>query len=251
MHTVGLEGADAQSGSVDAVRGSVDAGMDGAGADRGSDDVLSADEGPLWTDSMVVDSGDAGCPAQNQPSRQEVTIHLTNTGTRTLWMVSLGQRCDPYSVQQESGRNVALSLGWSCPCSCPGPAMTTYADQYYRLDPGQSFLYGWDAREMLSCFVQHDGECTGGAPGFDLTGARQPVTGGVMYRLTIGYELDLPANCPETMPMGNFYNCPAGGPQGVLPSGEAYQSRCASGLSITVPVSVPTSGDVSVNATIQ
>jgi hypothetical protein len=271
MHTVGLEGADrdAEMSDRDSAPGDAERSTDGEHADAAVDDAGQLDCGsngcsgsdafsPVDAtapdaadmDAFVFDSGDSGCPPQDRPSTQHVSVNVLNEGPNAIYIVSAGSSCEPFSVQQQSGRPIGLALGWACPCQCPGPVRTTGATMYYRLDPGQTYALSWDAREEQWCYADHPGECGPQGDGMDLVGALQPVPGGLGYRIMLAYEHDLPASCGQVVPMGNSYPCPAMGPVGYLPNGSTIEDRCVSSQTATISVPLPTSGDVMINAII-
>jgi hypothetical protein len=84
----------------------------------------------------------------------------------------------------------------------------------------------------------------------DISGALEPVPP-AQYQVTLGYEPVMPVRCGNIAPdPSGDITCPMMLPDW-LPAGQNAQAMCSAANKVVVPVSLPATGDVEVQAAIQ
>lgn len=140
------------------------------------EEVDAVDAGPMCT----VD------PPAHVPSAVAVQFEIVNTGAKARWVAQGGTWCDAWAVT-----GAPRATGYHCGCACPEPAVAA-TDGWVLLQPGESYIIGWDARRMEAFTRLHT--CADGETICLDTGALLPLAPGT-YTVRIGATDTLPAHC--------------------------------------------------------
>jgi hypothetical protein len=184
----------------------------------------------------------AGCPAPevasgivpDESSLRLVTFHVTNAGTKVVYIASLGRGCTDYSIEDGNGCPVPL-LTWSSDPTCEDQSYG-YADTFAILAPGATYETNWFTT-YVSAYTQPPSTCVIGASRLVQPGS---------YRATFGYETSPPAGCSVPGDRPDLLYC-ATRPN--IPGGPVYASRCStSGKVVTASFAVEAPGQVMTDA---
>ncbi|MBW2524666.1 MAG: hypothetical protein JRI23_10845 [Deltaproteobacteria bacterium] len=176
-----------------------------------------------------------------EPSSQSVEVTITNAGAVDRFLLVSAYECDPVSIERSAGsgyEEVLQSVGFQCGCECPGPPLPG-PRQLRRIAPNASTEVQWDARELDVCVETVDCMETYGFEGTAEVahGFAKPVPSGE-YRITYQLFETVPPQCTE---VADGYEC--GFPE---QDGEG----CAGDLTAVASFTLPTSGDVTADVSV-
>jgi hypothetical protein len=128
------------------------------------------------------------CPS-SVPSTQTVTLEIANASTNDRWVVTQGQYCLTFDIDQ-----LTLALGYQVVCEGPAPP-TPMATYYTHLAPGATTTLTWDATALGLC--QQSVDCAKrGWPGAGVqtyeVGVSMPVAPG-SYTAAVAWEPSAPS----------------------------------------------------------
>jgi hypothetical protein len=170
-------------------------------------------------------------------------VAITNGATANRYLMVSAFECEALQVERlgESGyETVAQSVGFQCGCECAGP-LPPGPNELRLIAPDETTEISWDAREIDACTETVDCLETYGFEGTaSMTyGVRVPAPSGE-YRLTYQLFESLPAHCVE---LANGIFCDNN-------SSDVVTTGCEGDLVAEVPVSLPTTGDVTAPITV-
>jgi hypothetical protein len=176
----------------------------------------------------------ADTPIPDESSLRLVTFHVTNTGSKAVYIASLGRGCTDYSIEDSNGCPVPL-LTWSSDPACEDQSYG-YADTFTILPPGATYETNWFTT-FVSAYTQPPSTC--------LYGATRLVQPGI-YRATFGFEMSPPAGCSTPSDRPDLSYC-ASRPN--IPGGPVYASRCSTSRKVvTAEFTVEAPGQVMTDA---
>jgi hypothetical protein len=208
--------------------------LDGGQSDAHRFDASGTDSPPPPVDLAQ------SCPS-GQPSTQTVTIEIANASSSDRWVVTQGQYCLTFDIDQ-----LTLALGYRVICEGPAPP-TPMATYYTHLAPGATTSLTWDATALELCEQSVDCATRGwpnaGVQTYEV-GVSMPVSSG-SYTASVAWEPSAPSmpGC-FAQPNGDVRCNPNFGPP--FGGGSSIQQLCMATSQAQASFTLPPTGDTTV-----